>query len=739
MATLASAPSHAVAASPREGEGLDLEGLIGILRRRWKVIAAITFSVALMATLAVLQVTPRYSAASSVAVQTQKTQVVDIQDVVSDMAPDTATMETQASILRSRALVGKLVDQLKLDRDPEFNHDLAAASASFSLLRPSTWFGATPGAKSVVDPVVKARERSKVVNSVMSALDISVVPRSYVVTITATSEDPKKAADMANAIADLYISDQIEAKYEATRRASGWLEQRVAELRNEAVAADRAVEIYRTQNRLVGGASGGVDGQQLSEINSQLILARSERAAKEAQLAQVRQLVASGNASLETSGAIIDSPLIQRLREQESEVVRKLAELQATYGERHPRIINATAELRDLRGKIADEVRKIAASTANEVAVARARENALSSSLAGIEGRVGASGQAEVRLRELQRQADSTKALYENFLNRYKETREQVDVQKADARIISQADIPVSASYPRKPLTVGLAALVGLLAGIGLAFALEKLDNTVRSAELVERIGGGSVLTFVPTVSGKYANPEDVVFDRPQSMAAESVRTLRGALGLLDVDNPPKVVMLTSSVPAEGKTFISTSLARVAAQAGQKVILVDADMRHPRLHKALDLSNETGLVQVLSGKGNLSDVIKKDPQSDAHVLTAGAGAPNPADLLRSQRMEQLVQLLREHYDFVVIDTPPFVPMTDSQNVARLVDAMLLVVRWGETPVPVVTNTIKQIRKINAPFAGTVLSQVDMDRHAQYGYGDYGYHYAKYGAYYGAKA
>lgn len=739
MASLAPGGSFDVADAGSADDGLDLRALGGVLRRRWKVIAVTVLAVSLLTTLAVFQLTPRYSASSAVAVQTQKTNVVDIESVVSDMAPDTATMETQASILRSPALAGKLVDKLKLDHDPEFNPNVKQVNSGFSFINPMTWFRPVTVGKPVLDPVKKARERTAIVNRVAGAINIAVVPRSYVVTITATSVEPQKAAEMANALADLYISDQIEAKYDATRRASGWLETRVAELRDQAVAADRAVEMYRVQNRLVGSASGGIDGQQLSEINSQLILARTDRAAKEAQLAQLRQLVASGGENLETAGAIVDSPLIQRLREQESEVVRKLAELQGTYGERHPRIINATGELRDLRGKIADEVRKIAAAKANEVSVARAREQALAGSLAGLEGRVGASGQAEVRLRELQREADSTKALYETFLGRYKETREQVDVQTADARIISQANVPLSASYPRKTLAVGLAAFISLLVGISLAFGLEKLDNTVRSAELVERMGGGSVLSFVPVVSGKYDNPEDVIVERPQAMAAESVRTIRGALALTNVDNPPKVVMLTSSVPAEGKTFISTGLARVAAQAGQKVIIVDADMRHPRLHKALGLPNERGLVQVLSGQCDLADVVRKDPKTSAHVLTAGLGAPNPADLLRSARMEQLLKLLRDHYDTVIVDTPPFVPMTDSQNVARVVDAMVLVVRWGDTPVPVVTNTIKQIRKLGVPFAGTVLSQVNMDRHAQYGYGDYGYHYAKYSAYYGAEA
>jgi capsular exopolysaccharide synthesis family protein len=723
-------------AATADHDGIDLGALIGVLRRRWAVIVAVAAGIALLTTLTVFQLTPRYAATSSVAVQTQKTQVVDIQDVVADMAPDTATMETQASILRSRALAGKLVDKLRLDRDREFNP--ALGQGGFSILSPGTWFGGD-AAPAKDDPVKKARERTKVVDRVLQAIEIEVIPRSYVVEIRATSADPAKATAMANNLADLYISDQIEAKYEATRRASGWLEERVAELREQAVAADRAVEIYRVSNGLVGGTSGGVDSQQLSEINSQLIIARSERAAKEAQLAQVRQLVANGGNSLETSGAILDSPLIQNLRQQESEVVRKLAELQATYGERHPRIINATAELRDLRSKIADEVRKIAASTANEVSVARAREGALAGGLSGLRGRVGASGQAEVRLRELQREADSTKTLYETFLSRYKETREQVDVQTADARIISKADVPVSAAYPRKSLAVGLSLIAGLLAGVALAFALEKLDNAVRGADLVERIGGGSVLSFVPVVSGDYENPEDVIVERPQSMAAESIRTLQGALSLINVDSPPRVIMLTSSVPAEGKTFISTSLARVYAQSGQRVIVLDADMRHPRLHKALALENTEGLVQVLNGKRTLAEVLRQDPKTGIDVLTAGTGAPNPADLLRSQKMEQLLRSLKDSYDIVIVDTPPFIPMTDSQNVARIVDAMILVVRWGETPVQVVTNTIKQIRKIGAPFAGTVLSQVDMDRHALYGYGDYGYHYSKYGAYYGAKA
>ena len=737
MATVA-ATGVPDSATGEESNGIDLGGIFRFLKRRWPYIVGTAIVIALITGLALMQVTPRYAANASVAVQTQKTQVVDIQDVVQGLTPDLATMETQASILRSSRLAALVMERLRLDQDPEFNPALTAPTG-FSLLNPASWFGGARATQPLT-AVEKAARRSRIVDRVMAALSIKPVLRSYVIQIVATSQDPVKSAAIANALADLYISDGIEAKYDATRRASAYLEQRTEELRQQAVASDRAMEIYRGSSGLIGGTDGTVATQQLSEINSQLIIARSERAAKEAQLGQIRRLSqSSGEAGVDTSSAVVDSPLIQKLREQESEVVRKLGDLQATYGERHPRIINANAELRDLRAKIGEEVRKLASSTANEVQVARAREGTLAGSLNSIEGQVSRGGQASVRLRELQREADANRTIYETFLNRLKETRQQVDVQTADSRIISPATAPTRASFPKVGQTLLVAILVGLVAGVLLSVGLERLDNTVRGAEVVERMGGGSTLAFVPIVKGEHERPEDVVIDRPQAMVSESLRTLRSAIALSDVDNPPKVVMLSSSVPAEGKTFVATGLARVSAQSGARTIVVDADMRHPRVHHAFGLENREGLVQVLSGEAPLTRAIQRDGKSGVEILTAGHGAVNPPDLLRSHHMEQLLARLRETYDFVVIDTPPFTPMTDSQILSQMVDKMLLVVRWGETPLPVVQNTLRQIHRLNAPLVGSVLSQVNLQRQATYGYGDYGYHYARYGAYYGTQS
>jgi polysaccharide biosynthesis transport protein len=721
-----------------EDEGIDLSGLVLFLKRRWKQIVGTAVLIAVLTALALLQMTPRYSASASVAVQNQKQQVVNIQDVMSDLTPDAATMETQAAILRSNRLTAMMVDQLHLDRDPEFNPEIAEAARKFSVLDPGSWWG-KPGK---AEPAIKRTPeqlRAAIISNVGKSISVNAVPRSFVLTVTATSEDPKKSAQLANTLADIYITDGIDAKYEATRRASAYLQKRVDELRGQAVAADQAAEVYRSRAGLIGSDTGStVAGQQMSELNSQLVAARAERAAKEAQLNQIRALSSGGgDGGVEASGAILSSPLIQRLREQESEVLRKLAELQATYGERHPRIINANAELRDLRSKIADEVRKVAASTSNDVQIARAREATLASSLGRLEGAVSAGGQASVRLRELQRESDANKSVYEVFLNRLKETNQQVDLQTADARVVSQAEVPLSASFPKFGMSMAAALALGLVAGLALAAALERLDNTVRSAEAVESMGGGAALAFLPVAKGAFRKPEDVVIERPDAMVPEALRTLRSALALSDVDNPPKVVMLSSSVPGEGKTFTSVGLARVSSQSGARTILIDADMRHPRVHKALDFKNEQGLVQVLSGEVSLEGALQRDDATGLDVLPAGHGAVNPPDLLRSEHMAQLIAHLRGHYDFVVIDCPPFAPLTDSQVVSRLVDKMLLVVRWGSTPVPVVQNTIKQIHRVGAPLVGSVLSQVNFARHAKYGYGDYGYHYSRYKGYYGS--
>lgn len=734
-----SAADVALSASDDADQSIDIRALIGVLRRRCVVILLSVVSITLLSILVVYQVTPLFSATSSVAVTTQKTQIVDVEQVVTGMAPDTALMETQAAILRSPTLASKLIDRLKLDLDPEFSPSARQAlQKQFELFQPTTWFNTRKAVSLSLNvpastSVKAARERSVLVRAVTSAFQIRIEPRSYVLSVTATSEDPAKAALMANTLAELFIADQIETKYDATRRASVWLEGRVAELKASSIAADQAVEAYRVANGLVGGTNGGIESQQLSELNSQLIVARVERATKAAELGQIRRLTASG-AGLEASASTLQSPVIQNLRQQESEILRKLAELKTTYAAQHPKIINANAELRDVREKIGTEVRKIGAVTANELAVASAREQALAGSLAVARGRTGANSLAEVKLRQLEREAESARALYENFLNRYKETREQIGIQTPDARIVSQAGVPITPSYPNKPQVALLAFVASILVGVGLAFLIERLDNTIRNPDLLERLGAGSALAIVPAAREESDAPEDIVIEKPLSQVAESLRTLRNALSLVDVDNPPRVVMITSSLPGEGKTFLSSTFARSALAGYRRVLLIDADLRKPRVHKVFGLDNEAGLAEVLSGAAPFEQVVRRDPRSQVDVLTSGRRSPSPMDLLRSKHMSDFIGRVRVAYDLVIIDTPPFAPLADAQVVAKLVDKIVLVVHWGKTPTPVLRNVVKQMAKLAVPLAGSVLTQVDMRRHAAYGYGEYGYYYQRYGSY-----
>lgn len=720
----------------------DFRGLIAVLRRRWRIIAASVLSLTLLTVLVVYQLTPRFSATSSVAINTQKTQIVDAEQVIGGIAPDTAAMETQAVILRSPTLMGKLADKLKLDLDPEFSpaarEARGAVEPGFNLFKPATWFGSSSGKVSLTiakprSASAAARERSRLINAVTDAVVIKIRPRSYVLTIMVTSSDPQKAALIANTLAELFLADQIETKYDATRRASVWLEARVAELKSTAVSADQAASAYRAATGLVGGSGGSVDSQQMSEINSALILARVARAEKAAQLGQIRRLTESG-AGLDSSSGTLESALIQNLRQSESEVLRKLSELKTTYAAQHPKIVNANAELRDLREKIGVEVKKIGQSTANELAVASARESALAGSLAAARGRTGASSMAEVRLRELERQADAAKTLYENFLNRAKETREQVGIQMPDARIVGQANVPLSASFPKKALTIAAALVLSIVIGIGMAFIVERLENTVRDPERLEKITGSAMLSLIPVEEDFDGTPEDVILERPMSQTAEGLRSLRNALALVDVDNPPRIVMVTSGLPGEGKTFLASSFARSATDGYERVLLIDADLRRPRVHKVFGLKNEVGLSDVVSGAARFEDVIQRDPKSRVTILTAGRRSPTPMDLLRSQAMADFLKRMRGSYDLIIVDTPPFAPLADAQIVAKLVDKIVLAVRWGQTPIPVLRNVANQMARLSAPLAGTVLTQVDLKRYATYGYGQYGYYYYRYGSY-----
>ena len=754
------APSYGSIERAQDSEA-PLRHLIGtIWRRRWIIIATIVVAVTL-ATLFVFQITPRYTASAQILVETRQMNVLNIQAVVPGLGADYQTNETEAAVLRSRELAKKVVELLNLTANPAFNPELRPPApgimtrlfGEFSLTE--TVLGLMPDF--VTAPIEEARERRRlaetrltperraeltrewVVDYFLASLNVTASERSRAIRLDFTAEDPELAAEVVNALADTYVLQTAENKRSATNRASDWLERRAEEVRERMVESERNLAGFRRDVGLIDiGQQVTLMTQQLVELNRELIDGRSKLNEAEARYAQVQQLIAS-DAGLETAAAVLQSQLIQRLREQESEVARQLAELRTQLREGHPRFELKRSEMRDIREKIAGEIDKIGINLRNEVELARVRVQNTERAVKDLEQTLRGQSEAQVKLKQLESDARSERELYERLRDRFRETgvQEDGDLTLPDARVISYAVPPEVPSYPNKKVMIAFAFVVSAALGVMLVFVAEHLDAGFRSVKQLEMQTGIPTIAVLPRASGGKGGPQELVLSRPGSVSAEAVRSLRTALLLSDVDHPPRSVLFTSSVPGEGKTTTALAVARASARAGQRVILVDTDLRHPSLHYAMGVPNNAGLVSVLSGEARLEDVIEIDPRSGMHFLTAGPPAPNPPDLLGSARMQQVLMRLKDAYDLVVVDTPPVLAVADVLVLLRQIDKCVFVIRWGRTHREAAYSALKQLLDSGADLVGTVLSQVDLKKHAQYHYGtSSGYYQGYYKEYYG---
>lgn len=657
-----------------------------------------------------------------------------------------AIMPTEVSVVTSRMLSERVVDRLELHKDPEFNPSLrepSALSGFFQWLNPIRWLAqlSQPSAPAdMPEPSAVDRERqdrAAVVQAFQSRLSASYKRRSFIITVAFTSQDREKAARIANAVADAYVMDRLEASFENARRVTNWLGDRLSSLRKDVSEAESAVEEYRATYGLRRKSDSGstINEQQLSELNSRLVIARSELAQQQARMDQVRSLLQS-QGSLEAMADVLQSPLIQRMREQQTTIQREMSEALKTYGERHPRIVGYRADLAELSGRINDEMRKISDSIANEVAVSAAGVRTLERDLGALRSQNNAAGGAEVRLRELERQAETSRQLYEAFLSRFKRDAEQDSVKRANARVISEAQTPVASSYPRPVQTLSVITILALALGIVITFLIDHLDSAIRSSDEAENLAGVPTLAILPTLRGRGDDIAKTLIAKPRSAIADGLRGLRIALkiGWEETQGRAPIVVITSSTPKEGKTFLATGLAVTWGRAEGNVLLIDGDIYRPRLHNMLDCANEQGLVQVLSGAATPDDVIIRGVSPGLDLLPAGRMA-DVADLLSEERIETVIETLRGRYSQIIIDGPPVLAIADSRILARAADRVIYLVRWNTTPRDAVRNGLKLLREAKAPVFGTVLSQVNRRRHARYDYGDYGSYYGRYTEYY----
>ena len=701
-------------------------------------------------------ITPTFRATATVMFDLAEREIVGGGQVVGGTLGQDS-LETEVQVLKSTTLAGKVVDALNLTESPEFNPALIPAQETlrdrirgiFRVPEAVREFGRNMGLLDPPPPPAPPPSEEEmaelthriVTRNLQSRLVLTPIDWSRVIEIGIVSPNPNSAARIANAFAEQYIVDQLDARLEATRAAADWLSGRVEELEERTQIAEEAVEAARATQSVESGQSLAITEQQLQALNATLSVTRNEaRTAR----ATYDRLAEALEADIDY-GAIPEfqvSDVLGRLRAQEIELESQESNLVDTVPDGHPALVRVRNALEEVRDEMQQEaVRIVEAARVAWLTVQQEAED-VQADVRELESLALDQSKNQVTIRQLEREAEASRILYENFLGRLNETAEQEKLESADARILSRAEPPLSPLTEAKNRTLMIALILGAAAGVGLIFLLERLNNTFRSAGQLEELTGATVLGSVPLV-GRRLRRKTVLQRfkmKPKSSLAESVRSLRTSILFSNVDKPPRTILFTSSVPREGKSTVATLVATTSRQMGKSAIIVDCDLRLPAIAALLAVKDDApGLLSLLDGSATLEEAIHRDAETGLDVLMTKPNEPrsavNAADLLSSDRFARLMATLKDSYDLVVLDAPPTLVVTDARILAQYADALVYVVRWDATPRDAVAEGLKDLRAIKAPVAGVVLSMVNETKAAKYSYDGYGYYKGRYRNYY----
>jgi capsular exopolysaccharide synthesis family protein len=729
-----------------QGETLDIvEYWRAVAKRRWSILA-LTVLAAVLTTLVVYSVRPTYRGTATLLIEQGKSKVVSIEDVYNQGLTGTREyFQTQVEILKSDDIARKVVQKLKLTSHPDYDPRQQ-----------------TPGLVSRVtalfrDPMPQTEDDllKGVVQKFKRDLQIQLVRNSQLAQISFTAYDKKLAASVPNALADIFIENDLEARVAMTDKASQWLRDRLGDLKTKVDASERALQAYRDREHIVdtkGLALSGVT-KQLEELTRGLVEARAKRAEAESAYALVQQIRSGkSQAGYDTVPAVIRDPLVQRMKEAEGDAERRMGDAAKRYGPEHPKMIQAKAELEAARENTRRQIQFVVQGLASQYEAAKANEAAVQSALSQSKNDIQGYNRKESELGILERDAQQNRNLYEMFVARLKETSVGNEVQSTIARVVDPAIVPTEAYSPKKAQIIGIVSVVALVLSALLALLLDRLNNTVNSTSDVENRLGVPALGVLQKVKGfakkKGFISELAFFNDTQSTFAEAVRTVRTSVLMSALDHQHKIVVITSSVPEEGKTTLSFNLSCALGQV-KKVLLIDADLRRPKIGKLVGReTKQPGLADLVAGQAQVSQCVFFDERAGIHILPAGTVPPNPLELLSSRRFEDVVMKLREAFDIVVIDSAPLQLVSDAQVLSQFASSLIYVVKADSTPYQVAQNGLKKLRRVNAPILGVVLNQLDIEKAEKYygeysgyksykGYKKYGYSKRGYGKTYGS--
>lgn len=664
---------------------IDAFGIVPILqmlRRRLLVMAAVGIAAGAIGLTVFMLGKPMFQATATVMINPRQERVVtNAENVLGAMPTDSAAIDSEIELLKSPTMVDKLTEALA-----EIDAETAAPGTA-----PQGLGGA-----------VNVRRRGL----------------TYVIEMSATSPDPERARLIANTYADTYLAYQIESRAGSTQRANDWLSRRLVQLREDVQKKEAAVEVFRAQSGLTTAGGASLVEQQITNVQSSVLQAQADLAEREARYQQLRDLQNSG-AALDTIGNALNSGTILQLRNQEADIARRQSDLENRYLPTHPAVQSIRSEREDIQRQIQMEIQRISTNLGNEVDVARARLRTLQSSLNAITSELNSNSSDAVRLRELEREAAASREVYESYLQRYQEIADQDELNTSDARLMSYAPLPLVPSSPNLRVSLVLAIAIGLLCGLAAGVIAEMMDQSIKNADDLETKVGYPAIASIPVISDRMMrtmppnerHPAGYLVGRPMSAFTEALRVLRTMIVYSKIDFSSRVVAVASALPDEGKTTISLCLARVAAMSGQKVLVVDCDLRKQSINDIVDIEPSVGILEVLAGETSWRDAVLRDPQSDADILPASTASFTPRDVFGSDAMTRLISDLRAHYDLIILDCAPLLAVAETRVIVRHADSVVMVARAGKSAVGAVRSAIAQTVAAGGKVLGVALNRV----------------------------
>jgi exopolysaccharide transport family protein len=715
------------------GIGETVNFAIGILRRQYVVIL-LTTVLAMAACMVYLRIMPpTYTARVQVLLASPKAQFIQQQSLLAEPAFDLNQIETQLQILKSRAIAVAVINQLKLSDDSEL-------SGSGPWLR--AW-GSPPPRDQQSDPTDQPSE--DVIAEFLSRLSAERAGISNVIDVSYNSSNPVRAADIANAIARAYIADQLNAKFEANRSATNWLQERLRDIGDQALAAERAVGAYKSQNNIVSSEGKPIDEQQVSDLNARLVAARAQTSEASAKLNRYETMLRTNSTGPSSMGTLdaagsdaLSSPIINTIRQQYLELTRRESEWSARFGRDHLAVINLRMRMQDLRASILDEVKRLAEASRGELEVAKQRQQEIEKQLNKAVSQSHSANSAELTIRDLESRAKGLRNLHETFLQRFMGSTQQETFPITDARVISPASPSQTKTKPKPGLVLALGIVGGLAFGIGLGLLRDIMDRVFRTSAQIESTLELPCLSLVPLLRGlkphkqtKRPQQSDeelrhrfisthsaihhAVVGMPLSRFTEAIRSIKLAVDLNPSKTPNQVIGITSALPNEGKTTIAATLAQLIGHSGKKVIIVDCDLRNPSLSASLAPNAVTGIIEIINGNRTLEETVWQDPKTNLVLLPAVKRGPlfHSSEILAAEEMRRLFDRLREVYDYIIVDLPPLAPLVDVRATSPLIDGFILVVEWGRSKIDVVQHALHTAPNIYESTIGAVLNKTDI--------------------------